>query len=52
MQQSLAERVMDEIEADKRLRKRLAELIVSELEQAFYIWLCDLVTCRAHCIGT
>ncbi|MGC9021176.1 MAG: hypothetical protein ACP5KE_08240 [Candidatus Methanodesulfokora sp.] len=30
MQQSLAERVMDEIEADKRLRKRLAELIVSE----------------------
>ena len=28
--QSLGEKVLDEIEADKRLRKRLAELLVTE----------------------
>ncbi len=30
MQASLGERVLDEIEADKRLKRRLAELIVTE----------------------
>ena len=37
MQTSLAERVVEEIEADKRLRMRLAELIVSEPEVRLFM---------------
>jgi uncharacterized coiled-coil DUF342 family protein len=37
MQTSLAERVLGEIEADRRLRMRLAELIVSEPEVRLFM---------------
>jgi uncharacterized coiled-coil DUF342 family protein len=37
MQTSLAERVLEEIEADKKLKTRLAELIVSEPEVRLFM---------------